>query len=419
MTSDTLFQTVFIVALIANLSVQWWLCSRHLAHIARHRSAVPDHFADAIALADHQKAADYTSTKTRVGHFDALIHAGLLLVWTLGGGLDWLDQSWRASGWPSLVIGVGFLTSAFLAFMVLDLPMSLYQTFVIEERFGFNKTTLTTFFTDLVKQLILTLGLLVPLVFAVLWLMETAGSLWWIYVWVLWMGFSLFLIWLYPVAIAPLFNKFTPLDDGALRERIGSLLERNGLNMTGIFVMDGSRRSGHGNAYFTGFGANKRIVFFDTLLDGLEAVEIEAVLAHEVGHFRRKHIVKQIVFRATLTLAGLAVLGWLVQAPWFYAGLGISEPSTAAALLLFLLVVPLFTFFMSPVMSALSRKHEFEADAFAAEQADADALVTALVKLYKENASTLTPDPLYSAFHDSHPPAPVRIAHLNHATSGS
>jgi STE24 endopeptidase len=406
------FQAIFIAALVVNVVLQRWLAKRHLNHVEAHRQSVPDSFADKIALADHQKAADYTVVKTRIGSIDGLIQAALLLFWTLGGGLNWLDGFWQQLGWSQLTCGIAFLLSAFFIFAVLDLPISLYNTFVIEQRFGFNKTTLSTYITDLLKQSVLLLCLGVPLLGAVLWLMESSGPLWWLYVWGVWMGFSLFLMWFYPVAIAPLFNKFSPLEDTALRERIGSLLERNGLNMQGIFVMDGSRRSGHGNAYFTGFGANKRIVFFDTLLEGLEPEEIEAVLAHEVGHFRKKHITKQIALRSILSLLGLALLGWLMRQAWFFAGLGLSQPSMAGALLLFLLVVPLFTFFLTPILAALSRKHEFEADAFAAEQADASSLVSALVKLYKDNASTLTPDPLYSAFHDSHPPAPVRIAEL-------
>jgi STE24 endopeptidase len=406
------FQTLFIIVLVVNIALQRWLGKRHLKHVEGHRETVPESFVDKIPLADHQKAADYTTVRTRVGRVDGLIHAGLLLFWTIGGGLNWLDEFWRAMEWGQLTTGIAFMVSAFFIFGLLDLPMSLYNTFVIEQRFGFNKTTLATYVSDLLKQSVLIFCLAMPLLAAVLWLMESSGPLWWLYAWAVWMGFSLFLMWLYPVAIAPLFNKFSPLEDEALRTRIGSLLARNGLNMQGIFVMDGSRRSGHGNAYFTGFGANKRIVFYDTLLEGLEPHEIEAVLAHEVGHFRAKHIAKQIGLRGVLSLLGLALLGWLMHQAWFFAGLGLAQPSLAGALLLFLLVVPTFTFFLTPVLAAVSRKHEFEADAFAAEQSDASALVTALVKLYKDNASTLTPDPLYSAFHDSHPPAPVRIAQL-------
>ena len=417
--STALFQTVFVLMLAANLLLQWWLAGRHLRHIERNRAQVPESFAERISLDDHQKAADYTSVKTRVGRIEMGVHAALLLFWTLGGGLEWLDGQWRSVGWGTLATGVGFLASAFLLFALLDLPMSAFRTFVIEERFGFNKTTVSTFITDLLKQAVLALCLAVPLLALVLWLMESTGTLWWLYAWGVWMGFNLFFIWLYPVAIAPLFNKFTPLDDESLRERITNLLKRNGLNLSGIFVMDGSRRSGHGNAYFTGFGANKRIVFFDTLLEGLEPEEIEAVLAHEVGHFRRKHIAKQIAVQACMSLIGLAVLGWVMEQTWFYAGLGLSQPSLASALLLFLLVAPLFTFFLTPLLAAMSRKHEFEADAFAADQSNPSALTAALVKLYKENASTLTPDPLYSAFHDSHPPAPVRIARLSKLAAAS
>ena len=407
------FSVIFVCVLAANLAVQWWLASRHLRHVRSHRDQVPTAFSDSISLDTHQTAADYTTAKVRVGMVDYVIGAALLVMWTIGGGLDLLNGFWRELGLSPLWSGTGFILSAFLIFGLIDLPMSAYRTFVIEERFGFNKTTVAVFLTDIVKQGLVMLALGLPLMAAILWLMHEAGGAWWLYAWLLWAGFSLVLIWLYPVLIAPLFNKFSPLDNHTLEARIAALLERNGLNMKGVLVMDGSRRSGHGNAYFTGFGANKRIVFFDTLLDGLDDDEVEAVLAHEVGHFTKRHIRKQIIVRMALSLAGLGVLGWLVDKTWFYHGLGISEPSLAAALLLFLLVTPLFTFFFQPLAARLSRKHEFEADAFAAAEADPRVLIRALVKLYRENAATLTPDPLYSAFHDSHPPAPVRVAHLN------
>lgn len=407
------FTVVFLAFLAANGVVQWWLSARHLRHVLAHRNEVPAEFADNISLDTHQTAADYTASKVRVGRIDYLIGTILLLLWTIGGGLDLLSGVWRDLEISTLWTGTGFVLSAFLMFGLLDLPMSAYRTFVIEEKFGFNKTTLRVFLSDIVKQGAIMLALGLPLVAAVLWLMQEAGQLWWLYAWLVWAGFSMLLIWLYPVLIAPLFNKFSPLDNHQLEIRISALLERNGLNMKGVFVMDGSRRSGHGNAYFTGFGANKRIVFFDTLLQGLEDEEVEAVLAHEVGHFKKHHIKKQIVVRMALSLAGLAVLGWLVDQAWFYHGLGVSEPSLAAALLLFLLVSPMFLFFLQPVAAKLSRKHEFEADDFAAAEAHPKVLIRALVKLYRENAATLTPDPLYSAFHDSHPPAPVRVAHLS------
>ena len=308
------------------------------------------------------------------------------------------------------------LISAFMIMALLELPFSLYQTFVIEERFGFNKTTLTTFIGDMAKQTLLMLILGVPLAWAALWLMQESGQLWWLYLWLLWAGFSLLMLWAYPAVIAPLFNKFTLLDDENLQQRIQSLLDRCGFKSQGIYVMDGSRRSGHGNAYFTGMGQNKRIVFFDTLLKTLEADEIEAVLAHELGHFKRKHVQKRIMTMMLMSLAGLALLGWLIEQSWFYQGLGVQQPSNHLALLLFLMVSPVFTIFLQPLFSWFSRRHEFEADDYAATQASATDLIRALVKMYKENASTLTPDPLYSAFYDSHPPAPVRVAHLSTKT---
>jgi STE24 endopeptidase len=381
---------------------------------------VPEAFSDSIPLATHQHAADYTATRTRMGMLETGVAGLLLLAWTLGGGVDWLNGAWTASGLSPLLAGTGLLLSAFLIMGILDMPFDVYRTFVIEERFGFNRTTPRLFITDAVKQTVLMIALGAPIILLVLWIMTHAGPRWWLYVWIVWMGFSLLLAWAYPALIAPWFNKFVPLDDGELKTRIESLLERNGFTSQGIYVVDGSKRSGHGNAYFTGLGSNKRIVFFDTLLRQLDEEEIEAVLAHEVGHFKRKHIAKRIALMALLSLLGLALLGWLIDTPWFYAGLGVTQPSLAAALLLFLLVVPTFTVFVQPLLSALSRRHEFEADAFAARQADAGKLVEALVKLYRENANTLTPDPLYSAFHDSHPPAPVRIANLRarQATAG-
>jgi STE24 endopeptidase len=296
---------------------------------------------------------------------------------------------------------------------LLDLPFSLYHTFVVEERFGFNKTTAAVFVSDMVKQGLLMLVLGLPLAWTALWLMQGSGELWWLYLWLLWTGFSLLMLWAYPTVIAPLFNKFTLLEDQQLQQRIQELLDRCGFKSKGIYVMDGSRRSGHGNAYFTGMGRNKRIVFFDTLLETLEPDEIEAVLAHELGHFKRRHVQKRIAVMVLGSLAGLALLGWLSQQSWFYQGLGVTRPSDYLALLLFLIAVPVFTLFLQPLASWFSRRHEFEADDYAAKQADAAGLIRALVKLYRENASTLTPDPLYSAFHDSHPPAPVRVAHLS------
>jgi len=406
------FTWIFISLLSAGLLIRLWLAQRHIAHVARHRARVPAPFRASIAGAAHRKAADYTVAKTRFGRIAIVIDAVLLVGWTLGGGLDVVDQAWRAAGYGQLVTGTAFLLSVFLIMGVLDLPASLYQTFVIEARFGFNRTTPALFFGDLLKQSLLLLALGAPLAFAALWLMQQAGEHWWFYLWLLWSGFTLLMIWAYPSVIAPLFNKFTPLKNRTLLHRIERLLQRTGFHSRGVFVMDGSRRSAHGNAYFTGFGRNKRIVFFDTLLKSLRGPEIEAVLAHELGHFHHRHVVKRLVLLFGMSFAGLALLGWLSGQAWFYTGLGVTTASNHAALILFLIASPVFTFFLEPVMAWGSRRHEYQADAFAARQTGARALVRALVKLYRENASTLTPDPLYSAFHDSHPPAALRIARL-------
>jgi STE24 endopeptidase len=407
------FSWIFLLALGASLLLKLWLARRQLGTVAANRARVPEAFADSIQLEAHQKAADYTITNTRQGRLELVYGALLLVGWTLGGGLQWLDSAWQQFGWGTVASGVAVLISAFVIMALLELPFSLYHTFVIEERFGFNKTTPATFIGDLVKQTLLMLILGVPLAWAALWLMQESGRLWWLYLWLLWSGFSLLMLWAYPTVIAPLFNKFTLLDDDNLQQRIQSLLDRCGFKSKGIYVMDGSRRSGHGNAYFTGMGQNKRIVFFDTLLKTLEADEIEAVLAHELGHFKRKHVQKRIVTMMLLSLGGLALLGWLIEQGWFYQGLGVQQPSNHLALLLFLMVSPVFTIFLQPLFSWFSRRHEFEADDYAAAQASASDLIRALVKMYKKNASTLTPDPLYSAFYDSHPPAPVRVAHLS------
>jgi len=411
------FSWIFLLALGASLALKLWLARRQLQNVAANRARVPDAFADSIQLEAHQKAADYTITNTLQGQLELVYNSLLLVGWTLGGGLQWLDSSWQQFGWGGIPTGVAMLVSAFMIMALLELPFSVYHTFVIEERFGFNKTTLTTFIGDMAKQTLLMLILGVPLAWAALWLMQESGQLWWLYLWLLWASFSLLMLWAYPAVIAPLFNKFTLLDDENLQQRIQSLLDRCGFKSRGIYVMDGSRRSGHGNAYFTGMGQNKRIVFFDTLLKTLEVDEIEAVLAHELGHFKRKHVQKRIMTMMLMSLAGLALLGWLIEQSWFYQGLGVQQPSNHLALLLFLMVSPVFTLFLQPLFSWFSRRHEFEADDYAATQASAADLIRALVKMYKENASTLTPDPLYSAFYDSHPPAPVRVAHLSTKTS--
>ncbi len=406
------FTLLFLVMLVLASSTQIYLALRQIGHVSTHRKAVPAAFAGAVSLKDHQKAADYTVTKVRFGIYETLYAALLLLLWTLGGGLELLDGLWRGLELPALLTGTGFIVSLMFIGALLEMPFSIYSTFNIEQRFGFNRTTPRLYFNDLFKQALLMLLLGVPLATLVLWLMGSAGSYWWFYVWCVWIGFTLLMLWAYPALIAPLFNKFMPLEDKALEQRIEQLLARCGFASNGVFVMDGSRRSSHGNAYFSGLGNNKRIVFFDTLLESLSHDEIEAVLAHELGHFRRHHIRKRLVLMALTSLAGLALLGWLIDQAWFYQALGLSTPSTHGALVLFMLVAPVFTFFIQPLMARGSRKHEFEADDFAATHSDAAMLIQALVKLYRENASTLTPDGLYSAFHDSHPPAPVRIRHL-------
>jgi STE24 endopeptidase len=412
------FTYLFLLALAASLGVRFWLAARHIAHVRKHRETVPDSFAGRVPLEDHHKAADYTLTNTRVGRIALLYDSLLLLGWTLGGGLEWLDNSWRAAELQPVVTGIAVMFSAVLIMTVLDLPFSLYHTFVVEERFGFNRSTPAVFVTDLLKNALLLVIIGGPLIALALWIMEASGGLWWLYVWAVWTVFSLVMFWAYPAVIAPLFNKFSPLDNEALKQRIQALMDKCGFRSKGIFVMDGSKRSGHGNAYFTGFGSNKRIVFFDTLLESLNPPEIEAVLAHELGHFKLKHIQKRLLTTFALSLAALALLGWLAGQAWFYQGLGVSQSSPWMALLLFMLAMPVFTFFLQPLMSLLSRKHEFEADAYAVQQSSGADLIRALVKMYRENASTLTPDPLYSAFHDSHPPAPVRITHIS-ATMGT
>jgi len=403
---------LFIVMVIVTLATQLWLAARHVNHVKKNRAQVPDEFKDQISLDAHQKAADYTITRTLFGRYETILGSILILAWTLGGGLEYIDQLWRLLEWSTVWTGIAFMISIMLIMSILDIPFSIYRTFVIEEKFGFNKMTVSTFITDLVKGSILTVLIGIPLLWVVLWIMQSSGPLWWLYVWGVWFGFSLLMMWAYPAYIAPLFNKFKPLEDSALKDGIETLLKQCGFKSNGIFVMDGSRRSAHGNAYFSGVGNKKQIVFFDTLMKQLEADEIEAVLAHELGHFRMHHIRKRLISMGAISLASLAILGWLIQQDWFYTGLGVSTQSTYMALMLFMILAPVFGFFLTPISSMFSRKHEFEADAYASQQRNADLLIKALVKMYEENASTLTPDPLYSSFYDSHPPAPVRIAHL-------
>ncbi|MEK6686103.1 MAG: M48 family metallopeptidase [Pseudomonadota bacterium] len=409
------FTLVFLVALLLTTLTQVWLAARHIRHIRAHQNKVPDDFARQIGLADHRKAADYTCAKTRAGYPGILLHVVLLLIFTLGGGLSALSNFW--AGWLSdpLAQGMALIISTFFIMGIAEIPLSYYRTFVIEAQYGFNKMTRGMFFTDLIKQSVLGLLLGAPLLFCFLWLMEKMGENWWLYAWFAWIAFNLFVLAIYPTWIAPLFNKFTPLEDAALKTRIEQLMNKCGFKASGLFVMDGSRRSNHGNAYFTGFGKTKRIVFFDTLLSRLNPGEIEAVLAHELGHFKHRHVIKRIATSFAMSLAFLWILGYLMGQSWFYEGLGVSVstvPSTAMALLLFFLVMPVFTFLFHPISSIYSRKHEFEADAYAAQNSSADDLIHALVKLYQDNAATLTPDPLHSAFYDSHPPAAIRVAHL-------
>ena len=413
------FTLVFLAAVAASLGLRLWLAKRQIASVRRHREHVPDAFADVIPPDTHRRAADYAVDRTRVGAVDTLIEATLLLAWTLGGGLQATDAAWRSLDLGPIVTGIGVLGTIVVVGALIDLPLRVYRTFVVEQRYGFNRTTPGLFALDQLRTGLLLLALGAPLAAAILWLMHAAGPLWWIGAWLVWLGFNLLLVWAWPAIVAPLFNRFEPLDDDRLKRRIDRLLERCGFASGGVFVMDGSRRSGHGNAYFSGLGRNKRIVFFDTLLDQLDADEIEAVLAHELGHFRHRHIAKSIALMAFASLAGLALLAWLAGQAWFYQALGLATPSVHGALALFVLVLPVFTFFLQPLFAHLSRRHEFEADAFAAAHARADHLVAALVDLYRENASTLTPDPLWSAFYDSHPPAAERIAHLRTHRAGA
>ncbi|HEX9183632.1 MAG TPA: M48 family metallopeptidase [Burkholderiales bacterium] len=408
---------LFLAALAAALATRLWLARRQVAHVRAHRSAVPEGFAGVMPLAAHQKAADYTVAKARLGIVELALGSAALLALTLGGALAWISGRWAAMLEPgSIAHGTALVASVVVLLSVLELPATVYRTFVIEARFGFNRMTPMLFVADLARHAALGAVLGLPLLVLVLWLMQAMGERWWLWVWLAWMGFNLLVLLAYPTFIAPLFNKFSRLEDPALGGRIEQLLARCGFRSNGLYVMDGSRRSAHGNAYFTGFGAAKRIVFFDTLLSRLAPGEVEAVLAHELGHYRRHHVWKRIVLLFVFSLALLWVLGRLIDQPWFYAGLNAGAPDTAMGLLLFVLVMPVFTFFLQPLASFYSRRHEFEADAYAAAHASAPELVRALVKLYQDNAATLTPDPLHSAFYDSHPPAATRIARLQAGT---
>lgn len=412
----TTLTLLFVAFLVADLCVRQWLAMRQIRHVASHRDQVPPEFSPRIGLASHQRAADYTAARVRLGMLERVYDAGILVALTLLGGLQAIDLAVAQFTSNDLLRQLLLLGSVVLLLGVLGLPFTLWRQFKLEARFGFNRMTPGLFASDLVKGILLSLALGAPLAAAILWLMASAGSLWWLWAWGLWTVFNLLLLFIFPTFIAPLFNKFTPLSDPDLANRIKQLAQRCGFALNGLFVMDGSRRSAHGNAYFTGFGKTRRIVFFDTLLARLNADEIEAVLAHELGHFAKRHIVKRIVLSLGAALLFFAVLGWLAQQPWFYEGLGVlprlNGRNDAMALLLFFLVIPVFTFMLTPIASWYSRRDEFEADRYAVSQSSSEQLVSALVKLYDDNAATLTPDPVHSAFYDSHPPAAVRIRHL-------
>ena len=421
--SDALtFTYAFAAALLAGLAVKFWLASRQIRHVARHRDAVPAAFAQTMTRDAHQKAADYTIAKSRFGLVEMAWSAAMLLAWTLLGGLDILNKvllGWLGGG---MTQQLALLAAFALIGGLLDLPFTLWQTFRLEERFGFNKMTLRLWLADAAKGTLLGALIGLPIAALILWLMGAAGNLWWLWAWAVWMGFNLLLMLVYPTFIAPLFNKFKPLDDATLQARVTALMQRCGFAAKGLFVMDGSRRSAHANAYFTGFGAAKRVVFYDTLLAKLSPGEVDAVLAHELGHFSRRHIQKRIVGMFALSLVAFALLGWLSGQGWFYAGLGVTPnfqlpgvshaPNDALALLLFLLVLPVFSFFISPVFAQRSRRDEFEADAYAVAHTSGPDLRSALLKLFEDNASTLTPDPVFARFYYSHPPATERLARM-------
>ena len=408
---------LFIIAVLAETATRWWLATRQVAAVQAHRDRVPELFRDQLALADQQKAADYTTARARLGRLQTVVEAALAIGLTVGGGIAAIDALWRHTGWNQPWIGAAVVLSVLLLTMLIGLPFSIWRTFKLETRFGFNRTSPGLFLADLAKSLLLGLLLGAPLLMAALILMERAGRWWWLMAWAGWLCFTLLLTWAWPRLIAPLFNRFTPLADETLKARVSALLARCGFSSKGVFVMDGSRRSTHGNAYFTGVGRNKRVVFLDTLIEKLGATEIEAVLAHELGHFRLHHVRQRLIVSLATSFIGLALLAWLAAQPGFYTALGVPTPSPHAALLLFILLVPPLTYFLTPLGAWWSRRHEFEADDFAVRHAESSALATALVKLYRDNASTLTPDRLNSAFYDSHPPALVRIARLKTAKS--
>ncbi len=412
MVNLSLASKIFISVLCIKGLVEAYLDKRNIKHIGKNFNKVPEEFADKITLEDHQKAARYSMEKLNKGQLFNFVGYVILVIWTLGGGLDALNKSILTLGYPPLLTGTIFILAFSMINSILGLPESLYKTFVIEEKYGFNKTTLKTFFADMIKGGILGLIIGTPLIYGILWIMESLGQYWWAYAWAFLSAFQLLLMWVYPTFIAPIFNKFTELEEGEVKSRILDLLKRIDFESNGLFVMDASRRSGHGNAYFTGFGKSKRIVFFDTLINTLSATEVEAVLAHELGHFKRKHILKMMVKAFVFSFIGLFILGQLMQTTWFFEMHGVHSSETYMALTLFILVSGIYTFFITPISSWSSRKYEFEADEFASIHSNPQELINALVKMYKDNASTLTPDPLYSSFYHSHPPALTRVKFL-------
>jgi len=430
MTDSSLFSQLsfsmtiaFAITLVAGLLLKFWLATRQIRHVAKHRTQVPADFASRITLQAHQKAADYTLAKTRFGMLELAWGAALVLVWTLLGGLSWLNQFLLQWIQPGLVQQVALLVAFGVIGALVDLPFTLYTTFVIEQRFGFNKITPKLWLQDMLKSLVVGAVLGLPLAILILWMMGATGAYWWLWTWGVWMGFNLLMLLLYPTLIAPWFNKFKPLENPELKDRVTQLMARCGFQSKGFFVMDGSKRSAHANAYFTGFGASKRVVFYDTLLEQLSPGEVDAVLAHELGHFKHRHILKRVLSMFAMSLLGFALLGWLSGQTWFYIGLGVIPnfrgANDALALILFMMVLPLFSAFIEPVMAQFSRKHEFEADAYAVAQTSGADLSSALLKLYKDNASTLTPDPVYVKFYYSHPPASERLGRMqgNHVNA--
>jgi STE24 endopeptidase len=417
-TAEVILTLAFATTLVAGLVMKFWLASRQIRHVARFRESVPETFAQRVTLDAHRKAADYTIAKTRFGMIELVLATTVLLCWTLLGGLDALNNALMRLTGPGMVQQLALLVVFVLIGALIELPFGLYQTFGIEARFGFNKMTSRLWLADLAKSTLVGALIGLPIAALMLWLMGAAGTLWWLWAWCVWMAFNLLLLMVYPTFIAPMFNKFKPLEDETLKARVTALMRKCGFAAKGLFVMDGSRRSAHANAYFTGFGAAKRVVFYDTLLAKLAPAEVDAVLAHELGHFKHRHIIKRIIAMFAMSLAGFALLGWLSGQTWFYTALGVrpnmldGSANDALALLLFLLVIPAFSQFVAPIFAQVSRKHEFEADAYAVAQTNGADLSSALLKLYEDNASTLTPDPLYVRFYYSHPPATERLARM-------